>query len=238
MTECQQLIETELRERFSLTDTMCHQLAQYHDILLDWNTRMNLTAIKETPAVIEKHFLDSLLLLEDIAFKKGDTLLDVGTGAGFPGMVLAIARPDIQVDLLDSLSKRIRFLEEVVTQLGLQNVSCYHDRAELFAKNATRRDAYDWSIARAVARLPLLAEYCLPFVKVGGGFIACKGPDGAQELAEAKKAIQTLSARHEKTFYHELPSGETRIILWIKKLQPTSARFPRQAGLAAKKPII
>ncbi len=238
MKECRALIEEALKTRFSLTDAQCDQLARYHDLLLDWNTRMNLTAITDTPAVVEKHFLDSLLLLEDVELQPRDTLLDVGTGAGFPGLVLAIARPDIQVDLLDSLAKRIRFLEEVVGQLGLDNVACFHDRAELFAKDKSRRDAYDWVCARAVARLPLLSEYCLPFVKVGGFFIACKGPDGEKEVHEAEKALKTLVSRFEKTFYHHLPSGESRHILLIKKLQPTPKKFPRQAGMAAKKPII
>lgn len=238
MSEILGLIESQLAERFQLSERQCAQLAQYYDLLVDWNTRMNLTAITEPQAVVEKHFLDSLLLLEDVSFKEGEHLIDVGTGAGFPGIPLAIACSGLNVTLLDSLRKRVTFLETVTETLGLENMCSFHDRAELFAKKQDRRDVYDWAIARAVARLPLLAEYCLPFVKPGGTFIACKGPDGGAELSEATKALAALNAAHERTCVHSLPGGEMRDILLIKKTGPTPKRFPRKPGAAAKAPIV
>lgn len=237
MNEIRVLIDTQLAPRFALNDRQCAQFERYYDLLVDWNSRMNLTAITDPQGVVEKHFLDSLLLLEDVHFKEGEHLIDVGTGAGFPGIPLAIVCPFLQVDLLDSLRKRVGFLQTVIDALQLDNVAAYHDRAELFAKNAERRDHYDWASARAVARLPLLSEYCLPFVKKGGTFIACKGPDGAAELEEAAGALKTLGAKHQKTCIHELPGGDRRDILLIEKIAPTPKRFPRNPGAAAKSPL-
>ena len=237
MSDIRALIESVLAPRFGLSEAQCGQFERYYELLVDWNSRMNLTAITDPQGVVEKHFLDSLLLLEDVRFADGESLIDVGTGAGFPGIPLAIVCPGLQVDLLDSLRKRVGFLQTVIEELGLGNAAAYHDRAELFAKNPQRRDHYDWATARAVARLPLLSEYCLPFVKKGGTFIACKGPDGAAELDEAKGALKTLDAVHEKTCYHELPGGERRDILLIAKTGPTPKRFPRNPGAAAKSPL-
>lgn len=238
MSEILGLIEKQLAARFNLDARQCQQLAQYYDMLVDWNTRMNLTAITEPQAVVEKHFLDSLLLLEDVSFRESEQLIDVGTGAGFPGIPLAIACPWLSVMLLDSLRKRVGFLQTVAETLQLENVRSYHDRAELFAKRSDQRDAYDWATARAVARLPLLAEYCLPFVRPGGTFIACKGPDGSAELDEAKKALKALNGVYERTCTHTLPGGELRDILLIKKTGTTPKRFPRKPGAAAKAPIV
>lgn len=238
MNEILLLIEETLAPRFGLDGTQCAQFARYYALLADWNTRMNLTAITEPQAVVEKHFLDSLLLLEDVRFQEGERLIDVGTGAGFPGIPLAIACPYLAVTLLDSLQKRVSFLETVVAELGLENVRAIHERAEIAAKLPMHRDAYDWATARAVARLPLLTEYCLPFVKPGGHFIACKGPGGAAELAEASRALFVLAGEHRRTFTHTLPGGESRDILLIEKIGPTPKRFPRKAGAAAKSPIV
>lgn len=237
MSEIRALIDCHLASRFALNETQCAQFERYFELLVDWNSRMNLTAITDPQGVCEKHFLDSLLLLEDVQFGEGECLIDVGTGAGFPGIPLAIVCPGLQVDLLDSLRKRVGFLQAVIDELGLTNAAAYHDRAELFAKQAARRDHYDWATARAVARLPLLSEYCLPFVKKGGTFIACKGPDGAAELDEAQGALKTLAACHSKTCFHELPGGERRDILLIEKIGPTPKRFPRNPGAAAKSPL-
>lgn len=237
MSEIRALIDSELAARFALSEAQCTQFERYYALLVEWNSRMNLTAITDPKGVVEKHFLDSLLLLEDVTFKDGDTLIDVGTGAGFPGIPLAIVCPSLQVDLLDSLRKRVGFLQTVIDELGLENAATYHDRAELFAKKPERRDHYDWATARAVARLPLLSEYCLPFVKKGGTFIACKGPDGAAELDEAKGALKTLCASHTKTCVHALPGGEQRDILLIEKTASTPKRFPRNPGAAAKSPL-
>lgn len=238
MSEIRALIDELLAPRFLLDEAQCAQFARYYEMLVDWNTRMNLTAITAPQEACEKHFLDSLLLLEDVSFADGERLIDVGTGAGFPGIPLAIACPRLEVTLLDSLRKRVGFLEAVIAELGLANARAFHDRAELFAKRSENRDAFDWATARAVARLPLLLEYCLPFVRVGGGFIACKGPDGAAELAEAAKALQTLQGVHEQTFVHSLPGGDTRDILLVRKTGPTPKRFPRNPGAAAKSPLL
>ena len=237
MSEIRALIDALLAPRFALNATQCAQFARYYEMLVDWNTRMNLTAITAPQEACEKHFLDSLLLLEDVSFGAGERLIDVGTGAGFPGIPLAIACPQLEVTLLDSLRKRVGFLEAVIAELGLDNVHAFPDRAELFAKKSDHRDAFDWATARAVARLPLLLEYCLPFVRSGGSFIACKGPDGATELAEAAHALKTLQGEHVQTFVHSLPGGETRDILLIRKIGPTPKRFPRSPGAAAKSPL-
>lgn len=237
MSEMFDLVSAQLAPRFGLDEGQCRQFARYYELLCDWNTRMNLTAITAVQEALEKHFLDSLLLLEDVRFAPGETLIDVGTGAGFPGIPLAIACPGLEVTLLDSLKKRVGFLDAVISELGLANARACHDRAELFAKRAENRDAYDWVTARAVARLPLLAEYCLPFLRVGGTFIACKGPDGSNELAEAAKALDELQATHQRTCVHRLPGGETRDILLITKTGPTPARFPRKPGAASKNPL-
>lgn len=237
MSEIRALIDELLQARFSLDAAQCDKLARYYEMLVDWNTRMNLTAITAPREACEKHFLDSLLLSEDVTFAPGETLIDVGTGAGFPGLPLAICCPHLEVTLLDSLRKRVGFLQAVIDTLGLTNARTFHDRAELFAKKSDHRDAYDWATARAVARMPLLCEYCLPFVKPGGHFIACKGPEGAKELAEAAAALKTLSGRHVQTFVHTLPAGESRDILLIEKTGPTPKRFPRNPGAAAKSPL-
>lgn len=238
MTDIVPMINERLKERFALSSDQCEQLARYYELLIDWNTRMNLTAITEAAEVCEKHFFDSLLLLEDIDLDADATVLDVGTGAGLPGMVLAIARPDIHVDLLDSLGKRVIFLNTVVDELGLSNVACFHDRAELFAKDSARRETYTMVTARAVARMPLLCELCLPFVALDGHFVALKGPDGAKEVDEAKKAMDTLGAVHEKTCLHELSGGDKRDVILLKKTNPTPKRFPRRPGDASRKPIV
>ena len=239
MSEIRSYIDELLKPRFRLNDTQCAQFATYYELLVDWNTRMNLTAITEPKDVVIKHFYDSLLLTEDVSLVSGQELVDVGTGAGFPGIPLAIVCPGLQVDLLDSLRKRVGFLRTVIDALGLEDsVSAYHDRAELFAKQSQRRDSYDWVTARAVARLPLLSEYCLPFLRPSGTFIACKGPNGAAELDEAAYALSALAGQHRKTCHHELPDGEIRDILLIQKIAPTPKRFPRNPGAAAKAPLL
>lgn len=237
MREIETLIATVLAPRFALNEVQCAQFARYYEMLVDWNTRMNLTAITAPEEVVEKHFFDSLLLLDDVSFSTGERLIDVGTGAGFPGIPLAIACPALSVTLLDSLRKRVTFLEAVAAELGLSNVQAHHERAELFAKRSEERDAYDWATARAVARLPLLLEYCLPFVRTGGTFIACKGPDGAHELSESAHALDTLKGRFLRTCSHTLPGGDVRDVLLIEKVGPTPSRFPRKPGAAEKSPL-
>ena len=221
MSEIGALVAEMIELRFGLSAEQCAQFERYYELLIDWNRRINLTAITEPRQACSKHFLDSLLRLEDVSFAPGESLLDVGTGAGFPGIPLAIACPELEVTLLDSLRKRVDFLQAVLSELGLSRVQALHERAELL-----------------VARLPLLAEYCLPFLRLGGGFIACKGPNGAAELEEAAKALQILGGSAEQTFIHSLPGGESRDILLIRKTAPTPKRFPRNPGAAAKAPLV
>lgn len=238
MTEIKALIKERLAQRFLLNDDQQEQLSAYYELLIDWNKHINLTAITEPEQVVEKHFFDSLLVLEAVDLGEKKQLIDVGTGAGFPGMVLAIARPTLSVTLLDSLNKRIHFLDEVAQQLGLSNVTTVHERAELAAKKPAYREQFDWAVARAVARLPLLLEYTLPFVKVGGGFLACKGPDGHEELSEAQKALDILGGVHHQTHTTQLQNGDKRLILTIQKQKPTPTKYPRNPNATKKNPLI
>lgn len=221
---------------FGLSDAARLSLAQYGDLVASWNDKINLTAIVDAPGMAEKHFYDSLLVLEHLS-EKDASLIDVGTGAGFPGLVLAIARPDLAVTLADSLQKRVLFLQTVVQTLGLTNVTCIHGRAETLAGQAELRQHFDVACARAVARMDVLSEYCLPFVKVGGRFLACKGPAGRQETQEALPAIQALGGAEPRLHAHRLPSGDGRLIVEVVKTRPTPKKYPRRPGEAKRHPI-
>lgn len=212
------------------------QLNTYAALLLEWNEKINLTAITEPKEVIEKHFIDSLSLLHYYEPKQGESLLDVGTGAGFPGMVLKILRPDLSVTLLDGHAKRFLFLEDLQNRLGL-TVTNLHARAELAAKETCYREQFDLVTARAVARLPILAEYCLPFVKPDGVFFAMKGPDGAEELSEAATAISLLGGGAPSLFTERLPGNHTRVFIRISKQSKTPGKYPRASGQIKKKPL-
>ena len=211
------------------------RLEKYAEMLIEKNKVMNLTAITEPKEIALKHFFDSLIPLKQLNIPQGAKIIDIGTGAGFPGMVLKIARPDIQLTLMDSLNKRLIFLQEVLDELGLQ-AEIIHSRAEEKAKGELR-ESFDFAFARAVAQLNILCEYCMPYVKVGGRFIAMKGKKAAEELAEAKAAIRILGGELESFFEDSLPSGDERGTVVIKKISQLSPKYPRAGGKISKSPI-
>ncbi len=212
------------------------QFLTYQALLAEWNEKMNLTAITEPQEVITKHFLDSLAAAKYLA--QGARVVDVGTGAGFPGLPLKIARADLSVTLLDSLNKRLLFLEEVTRTLSLSDVTLLHKRAEEGGRDPQLREAFDVAVSRAVANLRVLCELCLPYVKTGGLFIAYKGPDMAEELAEAQPTIHVLGGKLAETVPVHLPQSDLQHqLIMIKKVRQTPAKYPRQFAKITKSPI-
>ena len=210
-------------------------LLRYGELLLEKNKVMNLTAITEPADVASLHFLDSAALLT-LADLKGKTVVDVGTGAGFPGMPLKILEPSIRMTLLDSLGKRITFLQEVCADLGLTDVQCVHARAEEFA--AEHRQSFDFAVSRAVANLSMLCELCLPLVKPGGYFLSMKSVESGEELEAAKRAIQTLGGRVERTADYRIPGTDvTHRVIFIKKMAETPKKYPRPFAKIKKNPL-
>lgn len=221
-----------------LSDLQVDQFVKYYKILIEWNSFMNLTGITEYEEVVLKHFVDSLALCKSMNVTKISSLIDIGTGAGFPGIPLKIAYPHLKVTLLDSLKKRIKFLNEVVMQLGLEEVETIHGRAEDFAKPSMKRESYDVCVSRAVANLASLSEYCLPYVKVGGYFVPYKSGKVDEELEESKKAVFLLGGKIEEEVKFNLPDSDiSRSLIKIKKVSATPKKYPRKSGLATKEPI-
>ena len=220
-----------------LSQNQLEKFDLYKKLLLEWNEKMNLTAITDDEGIAIKHFADSISVLPLIE-NKNASLIDVGTGAGFPGIPLKIANDGFKVTLLDSLNKRITFLEEVKKELGITNLECIHSRAEDGGRNADLREKFDYCVSRAVARLSVLSEYCMPFVAVGGYFISLKGPDAAEEFTEAQKAISVLGGKVEKVVEITIPESDLKhCAVVIKKIKSTPKAYPRKAGTAAKKPL-
>ncbi len=221
-----------------LSEAQALQFETYFKLLIEWNEKINLTAITEESEVITKHFIDSVMCLESGVFEDGSKVIDVGTGAGFPGIPLKIAKSSLDVTLLDSLAKRLNFLGEVVDSLSLENVATVHARAEDGGRVEALREKFDIAISRAVANLSTLSELCLPFVKVGGCFISMKGPGVEEELDSAKKAINILGGKVEKIIPYEIPTTDlNHNLVVIRKISKTPAKFPRMAPKPAKDPI-
>ncbi|MBQ8434895.1 MAG: 16S rRNA (guanine(527)-N(7))-methyltransferase RsmG [Oscillospiraceae bacterium] len=222
----------------NLTDEQIQQFIVYYEMLVEWNKVMNLTAITEYDEVMKKHFIDSLSLIKAFDVSRSASVIDVGTGAGFPGLALKIAFPQLKVTLLDSLNKRIQFLNAVIEKLGLDEVETIHGRAEDFAKQGKLREKYDLCVSRAVANLSTLSEYCLPFVKEGGMFISYKSEKIQEEVLKAEKAITILGGKVERQVEFMLPDSDIyRNLFVIKKMKKTPGKYPRKAGLPSKEPL-
>lgn len=222
-----------------LTPRQLEQFEKYYEILVEWNEKMNLTAITDKPEVYLKHFYDSLTAAFYYDFTNPLSLCDVGAGAGFPSIPLKIAFPGLNVTIVDSLNKRITFLGHLSRELELDHVSFIHDRAETFGQKREHREQYDVVTARAVARMSVLSELCLPLVKTGGTFIAMKAANAAEELDQGKKAIAVLGGKVEKIHSFTLPFEESeRNIIIIRKKKATPKKYPRKPGVPNKTPII
>ena len=223
----------------NLTETQIAQYNRYFELLIEWNEKINLTAITAPKDVAIKHIIDSITAYDAALFQAGTTVIDVGTGAGFPGLPLKIFCPEIKLTLMDSLNKRIKFLQTVVEELGLTDVECVHARAEEGARNKKYRESFDIAVSRAVARLPILCEYCLPFVKKGGHFIALKGMQYNDEAEEAVKAIKVMGGSRTEIRPVKLPEiDDKRAVIIINKTMPTPKTYPRKAGTPTKNPIL
>ncbi len=220
-------------------DSMLDKFSNYREILVEWNQKMNLTGIEEEKEVYIKHFLDSISAVKNGYIKDGISIIDVGTGAGLPGLPLKICLNDIELTLLDSLNKRINFLQTVGEELELKYIKYIHGRAEDFGKDVDYREQYDVATARAVAGLPVLLELCVPFIKVGGYFICLKGPNADLELEESKNAMRVLGVEFEEKIDIILPEIDlSHNILVFEKKENTPSKYPRKAGKPSKNPIL
>lgn len=215
------------------------QFMSYYELLVEWNQVMNLTAITDFEEVCKKHFTDSLSLVKAYKINAPISVIDVGTGAGFPGIPLKIAFPDIEIILLDSLHKRVDFLKTVIDNLGLKKIEALHGRAEDYAKEKNFREQFDLCVSRAVSNLSTLSEYCIPYVKIGGYFISYKSEKLSEEKKDAEYAISVLGGEIEDQISFQIPNSDiNRNLLIVRKKKETPANYPRKAGLPLKKPII
>ena len=223
-----------------ISDYQVSQFETYYEMLIEKNKVMNLTAITEKEDVIIKHFIDSIAViqyLKDNGLSELNSIIDIGTGAGFPGIPLKIMIPDVNITLLDSLNKRIKFIEEVVSEIKLSNVNAIHGRAEDFANDKVYREQYDLCVSRAVANLSTLSEYCIPFVKKGGLFVSYKAGDSEEEINNSKNAIKLLGGKISKVENFILPNNDSRAFVIVKKINNTEKKYPRKAGVPAKNPL-
>ena len=235
----QQFLDALLEHGIELDSSQINQFAKYYELLVEWNEKMNLTAITDEPSVYLKHFYDSISAAFYIDMKGSKTICDVGAGAGFPSIPLKICFPELQVTIVDSLKKRIGFLEHLAAELNLENVAFVHARAEDFGQNKKYRETFDIVTARAVARLSVLSELCVPLVKKGGIFVSMKGAAAADELADAKKAIVVLGATLKEEYTFTLPMEESERNLFVfSKVKNTPGKYPRKPGIPNKTPIV
>ena len=234
-----QLLEIKLKElNIQINEIQPKQFDTFYSMLVEWNKVMNLTGITEYEEVIEKHFVDSLSIVNIFDLYEINTVIDVGTGAGFPGIPLKIAFPHLKITLLDSLNKRINFLDSVIDELKLDGIYTIHGRAEDFAKKDDYRERYDLCVSRAVANLSTLSEYCLPYIRVGGMFISYKSGDVDDEVLESKKAISILGGKLDNVVKFQLPGTDiNRSFIKIEKIKNTGKKYPRKAGLPSKEPL-
>ncbi|MFG6330739.1 MAG: 16S rRNA (guanine(527)-N(7))-methyltransferase RsmG [Lachnospiraceae bacterium] len=223
---------------FHIDSVQTRQFFDYYLLLVEWNKVMNLTAITDFEEVVRKHFVDSLSIIYQKSMEDVDNMIDIGTGAGFPGLPVKIMFPHLKVTLLDSLKKRVDFLNTVIGKLDLTGVETLHGRAEDYARLGERREKYELCVSRAVANLSVLSEYCLPFVKRGGTFISYKSGDMVSEMENAKSAVFLLGGKIESVKYFELPGTEIkRSLVTVQKVNGCPAKYPRKAGTAAKNPL-
>lgn len=221
----------------TITNHQLEQFVKYMELLKEWNTKINLTAIEDDREIIIKHFIDSMSILQYVKDSE-QKLIDVGTGAGFPGIPLKIVNKNIEVTLLDSLEKRVKFLNEVIKSINISNIKAVHGRAEDMGISPSYREKYDIAVARAVANLPVLLEYCLPFVKINGIFIAMKGSN-TEEFDNCSKALDILGGKIEKIEKMELPfTNIERNVVVVRKFRQTPTKYPRKAGKPVKEPLI
>ena len=221
-----------------LSDEQIQQFIQYYELLVEKNKVMNLTGITEWEEVVQKHFVDSLALAKAVDLSQRSRILDMGTGAGFPGIPLKIVFPDLEIVLLDSLNKRIKFLQEVIDNLGLTGIEAYHGRAEEFARKEEFREQFDYVVSRAVANLSTLSEYCIPYVKLHGQFIPYKSGEISAELEKSRKAIQILGGNLLEVKEFSLPDSDIgRSLVVIEKIESTRKKYPRNGGKPSKEPL-
>ncbi len=224
--------------KIDVDDNMLDRFEKYREVLVEYNKYMNLTGITEQRDVYIKHFLDSVAIFKNGYIMDDISIIDVGTGAGFPGIPYKICNPNIKLTLLDSLKKRINFLKEVGSSIGFEDIEYIHGRAEDFGQNLNYREKYDIATARAVASLPVLLELCVPYIKVGGFFICLKGPNVENEIEESKNAMKILGVKLVEKIDVQLPDEELKHnILVFKKLEKTTKKYPRKAGKPSKNPL-
>ena len=228
-----------LSNYIQLTEKQLVQFQKFYEMVIDWNTKINLTAITDEKEFAIKHVMDSLSLWDEEKFSDVKKILDVGTGAGFPAIPIKIFKPNVEIFLMDSLNKRVEFLKKVIAELNLENVTCIHGRAEDFARKKNFRESFDLVTVRAVARLNIISEYCLPFVKIGGTFAALKGKQFQDEVAEAANAVKILGGGKIICAEKHLPEiPDVRAVIYIDKKKTTPKNFPRKAGTPTKNPLM
>lgn len=222
----------------TVSDRQREQFQKYYEMLVKWNEVMNLTAITEYDEVNEKHFVDSLAIVKGLDMNEVDYMIDIGTGAGFPGIPLKIIYPHLKVTLLDSLNKRVKFLDEVLRTLELENVKTLHGRAEDYSREEEYREKYDLCVSRAVSNLSVLSEYCIPYVKIGKMFVSYKSVNVDEEVEQSLNAIRILGGKLIKIDKIKLPDSDiSRAFVYIEKVKSTSKKYPRKAGVPAKEPL-